>query len=162
MSNPSTIPLWLTLAESHIGAREVKGPLHSPFILSLWKKIKRGGIKDDETPWCAAFVGAMLEEAGIVSSRFESASSYLTWGKSLPYTARGAVVVFPHHVGFLWNLNQDGNLLILGGNQSDAVNIKTFPRSRAIDFRWPLPLPIPLPLTVGKAPPSAPPAESLR
>jgi hypothetical protein len=50
---------------------EIKGPRHNPLILQFWKGIKRGGIKDDETPWCAAFVGAMLERAGIKSTRFD-------------------------------------------------------------------------------------------
>ena len=64
---------WIELARKFIGLHEVKGKEHNPEILQMWKDIKRGGIKDDETPWCAAFVGAMLERAGIKSSRFEGA-----------------------------------------------------------------------------------------
>lgn len=51
-------PKWLVEARRYIGEREIKGPKHNPKILQMWKDIKRGGIKDDETPWCAAFVGA--------------------------------------------------------------------------------------------------------
>lgn len=71
---------WITEARKHIGQMEIKGPRHNPLIIQFWKDIKRGGIKDDETPWCAAFVGAMLERSGIKSTRFESAKSYLNWG----------------------------------------------------------------------------------
>lgn len=77
-------PLWLTEARKHIGVREIPGVNHHHLIVAMWKAIKRGGIRDDETPWCAAFVGFCLEGAGIVSSRFESAKSYMTWGRALP------------------------------------------------------------------------------
>ncbi len=35
-----------------------------------------------------------------------------------------------------------GNLLILGCNQSDAVNIKAFPVSRVPGYRWPTDVPV--------------------
>ena len=69
---------WITEAKRHIGTREIPGAKHEPKILAWWKAIKRGGIKTDEVPWCAAFVGGCLEAVGIVSSRYESARSYMT------------------------------------------------------------------------------------
>lgn len=134
-------PKWIELARRLIGLHEVKGPTNNPEILAMWRDIRRGGIKDDETPWCAAFVGAMLERAGIVSSRFESAKSYLDWGLPLKNPIPGCVVVFSRdgggHVGFVVGQDGAGNLLVLGGNQADAVNIKAFPRSRVTGYRWP-------------------------
>lgn len=133
---------WMTEARKLLGLRETKGAQHTPEILQMWKDIKRGGIKDDETPWCAAFVGAMLERAGIKSSRFESAKSYLGWGELLPLPLPGCVVVFTRdgggHVGFAVGRDKDGNLLVLGGNQGDAVNVKAFPVSRVSGYRWPI------------------------
>ena len=76
-------PRWILQAENHIGVKEIKGATHNPVIVQFWKDIRRGGIKDDETPWCAAFVGSMLERCGIQSTRFESAESYLSWGEKL-------------------------------------------------------------------------------
>lgn len=134
-------PLWILEARRLIGLQEIKGAQHAPEIVQMWKDIKRGGIKDDETPWCAAFVGAMLERAGIRSSRFESARSYLEWGQQLMNPVPGCIVVFTRqgggHVGFAVGRDKAGNLLILGGNQSDAVNIKAFPVSRVTGYRWP-------------------------
>ena len=75
---------WIKETRKLMGVREIKGPNHHPEIVQMWKDIKRGGIKSDEVPWCAAFVGGCLEAVGIVSSRFESAKSYSTWGKALP------------------------------------------------------------------------------
>lgn len=138
---------WLTYARAQIGTREIKGPKHEPKILVWWKAIKRGGIKDDETAWCAAFVGGCLEAVGIVSSRFESAKSYLTWGRSLAEPVVGCIVVFTRegggHVGFVVGRDKAGNLLVLGGNQGDAVNIKPFALNRVSGFRWPAAVPLP-------------------
>lgn len=132
---------WVAEARKLIGLAEVRGAQHSPEILQMWRDIRRGGIRDDETPWCAAFVGSMLERAGIRSSRFESARSYLDWGQHLALPVPGCIVVFTRqgggHVGFAVGRDQSGNLLILGGNQADAVNIRAFPVSRVTGYRWP-------------------------
>ncbi len=130
----------IDIAKSLIGITEIKGSKHNPGIVQFWKDIKRGGIKDDETPWCAAFVGACLERAGIKSSRFESAKSYLSWGDKLDKPAYGCVVVFTRvgggHVGFVVGEDTNGNLQVLGGNQSDQVNIRSFPKDRVSGYRW--------------------------
>lgn len=137
-----TEPAWIVEARKYIGERELKGLKHNPLILQMWRDIKRGGIKDDETPWCAAFTGAVLERCGIKSTRFESAGSYLGWGEQLLKPALGCVVVFKRdgggHVGFVVGQNSAGDLLVLGGNQSDAVNIRAFPRLRVSGYRWPV------------------------
>lgn len=144
---PQSEPLWLAEARKHIGLEEIKGPSHAAEILQFWKDIKRGGIKDDETAWCAAFVGAMLERVGIKSTRFESAKSYLEWGELLVNPVPGCIVVFTRegggHVGFAVGRDKDGNLLALGGNQGDEVNVRAFPISRVSDYRWPKGMAIP-------------------
>jgi len=137
---------WINEARKYIGESELKNG-NSPFIVSLWKKIKRGGIKDQKVPWCAAFVGAMLENVGIVSSRYESAKSYLTWGVKLNNPVYGCVVVFTRdgggHVGFVVGKTASGDLLVLGGNQGDAVNVREFPTARVSGYRYPAGEPIP-------------------
>lgn len=136
-------PEWLIEARKHLGVREIPGVNHNPLIVKMWKAIKRGGIKDDETPWCAAFVGFCLENVGIVSSRFESAKSYLSWGVTLKEPTTGCVAVFTRngggHVGFVTGVDHAGRLLVLGGNQGNEVNVRAFPRERlaATGLRWP-------------------------
>lgn len=143
-----TAPTWLAEAYKHIALVEAAGGQHNPEILQFWRDIKRGGIKDDETPWCAAFVGAMLERVGVRSSRFESAKSYLSWGQLLAQPVVGCVVVFTRqgggHVGFAVGRDKAGNLLVLGGNQGDAVNVRAFPVSRVSGYRWPTSVLIPV------------------
>jgi uncharacterized protein (TIGR02594 family) len=140
-------PLWLAEARRHIGLRELAGSAHEPKILAWWRAIRRSGIKDDETPWCAAFVGGCLEAVGIVSSRFESARSYEAWGQPLEASAVGAVVVLRRdgggHVGFEVGRDAAGNVLLLGGNQSNRVSIAAFDPQRVVARRWPLAVPKP-------------------
>jgi uncharacterized protein (TIGR02594 family) len=139
-------PPWIAEAKRNIGVHEIKGSVNNQKILEWWKAIRRGGIKDDETPWCAAFVGGCLEAVGIVSSRFEAARSYESWGSPLKEPVYGCVVTFTRdgggHVGFVVGQDKSGNLLVLGGNQSDAVNVKSFPRTRATSYRWPAGVPV--------------------
>lgn len=136
-------PAWLVEADKLLGLKEIPGPRHSPEILQMWKDIKRGGIKDDETPWCAAFVGAMLERAGITSSRFESAKSYEKWGVALAKPVYGCVIVMTRkgggHVGFVVGVNSRGQILVQGGNQDNQVNIRAFPADRTANavYRYP-------------------------
>ncbi len=40
---------WIEEARTFLGLKEIKGPKHAQAILDMWKAIKRGGIKDDET-----------------------------------------------------------------------------------------------------------------
>lgn len=134
-------PKWVTLARQMIGLKEAPGPGNNPEIVKMWADIKRGGIKADATPWCAAFVGAVLERCGIQSSRFESAKSYIDWGIAIGKPVPGCIAVLSRdgggHVGFVVGQDLDGRLLVLGGNQADMVCIKAFSRSRVIGFRWP-------------------------
>ena len=154
------IPFWLTKALRYRGTREIPGRAHNPLILNWWKKIKQGGIKDDETAWCAAFVGGVLEECNIHSSRSAGARSYLNWGTTLALPAVGAVVTFwrgspdswKGHVGFLVGKDQIGNLMILGGNQGDSVSIKPFAKQRVLAYSWPESVDLPPEMGIDKLP----------
>lgn len=140
-------PAWLVEARRHIGTKEIPGLKHEPKILSWWKAIKRGGIKTDEVPWCSAFVGACLEHVGIISSRFESARSYLTWGVPLKTPVLGCIAVLARagggHVFFVTADAGDGRLLGIGGNQKNKVSLSTFDKNRVLGYRWPKAVPIP-------------------
>lgn len=148
-SAPTAIPqevAWVQEARKHIGTREIPGPRNEPKILQWWKAIKRGGIKSDAVPWCAAFVGGCLEAVGLVSSRYESARSYLTWGAALSEPVYGCIVIFSRknggHVGFVVGTDTSGRLMVLGGNQNDSVSIAPFNVDRVIGYRWPSVVPL--------------------
>lgn len=144
-------PVWLQTAIEYIGTKEVPGLNNNPLILKWWKEIKLGGIKDDETSWCAAFVGGVLEECGIKSSRNAAARSYRAWGARLKGPAVGAIVTFwrvslagwQGHVGFVIGKDKAGNLMVLGGNQGNEVGIKPFAITRVLVYSWPASVEIP-------------------
>jgi uncharacterized protein (TIGR02594 family) len=139
--NLDKCPEWLKHADDFLGTTEFKGIKHNPVVVKFWKLIKRGGIKDDETPWCAAFVGGCLELCGILSSRFEGASSYLKWGYGLKHACVGCVAVIKRpggwHVFFVVGKDKNGMIVGIGGNQSDSVTYATFDPNRVMAYRWP-------------------------
>lgn len=145
MKNETNLP-WLVTGYSLLGLREIKGSQHHPEILQMWKDIKRGGIKDDETAWCAAYVGAMFERNGIRSTRFEGAASYATWGDKLDKPVYGCVAVGKRtgggHVGFVVGITADGDPILLGGNQGDSVSVARYPKANIVGYRWPTGYPL--------------------
>ena len=134
-------PIWLTKARSYLGEREIPGPRHNGMILRMWRLI-RAPFTDDETPWCAGFVGGVLEECGIRSSRSAAARSYVKWGVKLPRAVVGAIAVLERgpgfgHVFFVTGVAKDGRLIGIGGNQRDAVTEAAFDAGRVLSLRWP-------------------------
>ena len=135
---------WLEIAKKYFGTSEVKGAKHNPLILKWWASI-RAPFTDDETPWCAAFVGGVLEEAGLRSTRSAAARSYEKWGRET-YACLGAIAVLwrgsydsgKGHVGFVVGRDSYGNVMILGGNQDNRVSIMPFPQKRILSYRLPL------------------------
>lgn len=137
-------PSWMAEAWRELGQSEVPGSAHNPRIVAMFDEL---GYPDqsDETAWCAAFVGACLERAGISSTRSLRARTYLEWGVPADDPAVGAVVVLERgsdpalgHVGFLVGMT-DTSVMLLGGNQSNAVTVATFDRELVLGFRVPEP-----------------------
>lgn len=137
-----TEPKWLIEARKEIGVSEhtVAG---SQAVDQMWIDSKLRGLVGTarKVPWCAGFVNAMLERAGIRSTRSDSSRSYLNYGVKLSEPKYGCVVTFSRdgsgHVGFVVGKTESGALLVLGGNQSDAVNIKAFKTDRVTGYCYP-------------------------
>lgn len=145
-----TEPMWLERARDMIGVREISGHMHEPKVLQLWRDAKMPVVQDDETAWCAAFVGAMLERSMITSTRKPNARSYQTWGidvlaNGVDQIPIGAVCVFSRppndwqgHVAFAVGVTPSGALSCVGGNQSNSVSIAPFNVTRLVAARWPV------------------------
>src|SRR5690606_28825608 len=123
--------------------REVRGGADNPRIAAYFRDAGETTRHKDEVPWCAAFVGACLERAGISGSRSLMARSCLRWGAPLDDGRIGAVAVLSRgadpsagHVGFLLG-ETASHVCLLGGNQGDAVTVAAFPKSRLLGLRWP-------------------------
>jgi len=137
-------PRWLREAWSLLGLRAVEGRGTDPAIRALFVDAGHPVIKDDETAWCAAFVGACLTRAGLASTGSLAARSYVGFGSALAVPRLGAIAVFPRggdpnlgHVGFVAGETEDA-LMILGGNQGGgAVTVAAFAKKRLVALRWP-------------------------
>jgi uncharacterized protein (TIGR02594 family) len=143
-------PPWMIEARKHVGLKEIPGAKHALQILEWWEAIK-APFRDDETPWCAAFVGGCLETVGIRSTRSAAARSYAKSERffKLSKPAQGCIVVFwrgsptgwSGHVAFLAGIG-DGAIWCLGGNQGDKVSIAKFSPGRLIGYYWPYESPL--------------------
>lgn len=136
--------MWLDTAKKYIGTKEVAGASHNATILKMYANVGFPEVKDDETAWCAAFVGSVLKEAGLPYMKSLAARSYLKYGKELKQPKAGAIVVFwrgkpdgwQGHVAFVSHFD-DTWVYCVGGNQSNQVNVTKFDRKRVLGYRWP-------------------------
>lgn len=137
-------PQWLTIARAELGVTETPGPDSTPRVIEYLRATRLPpSMMDDLTPWCGAFVCWALQQAGVEHTGSAGARSYLHWGQRLEQPRYGCVVVLsrpprPHsgHVGF-WVGTSGDSVLVLGGNQANAVSIRPYPARRVLGYRWP-------------------------
>lgn len=131
---------WLRIAETELNQSEIVGSKHNPRIVE-YHSATTLKAKDDETAWCASFVCWVLEKAGYKSTDSAWARDYLNYGQKCD-PQYGCVVVFSRgsssgHVGFY--VKSEGDYIhVLGGNQSNQVNVSKYPKSRVLGYRWPV------------------------
>jgi uncharacterized protein (TIGR02594 family) len=146
-----TDPRWLTHARQFMGVREIPGKTTAP-VIAKWLRRLNAWWADDETPWCGAFVGGCLADIGLAKPKnWYRARAYLDYGYPLRKPEVGCIVVFNGgakrpgggHVGFVVAQDYQNRLMVLGGNQSNAVTIAPFAKSRVLGYRWPADAPPP-------------------
>jgi uncharacterized protein (TIGR02594 family) len=119
----------LEAAGSYLGLQEWPGAKQNPAILAMFADVGHDWVRDDETPWCAAFVGSVLASLGLPHTRKLNAKSYLTYGAAVELSRavpgdivvlwRGSREAATGHVAFF--VAFDGNKVVLrGGNQKDG------------------------------------------
>jgi uncharacterized protein (TIGR02594 family) len=107
--------------------------------------LEQGGQSIDprKMPWCAAYVNATLYQNGMDGTGKLNARSFLDWGTDVQDPQPGDVVVlwrespdsWKGHVGFFNGYDENGNVLILGGNQGNKVSVGVYPANRILGFR---------------------------
>jgi len=139
------------LAQRFTGVEEVSGSASNPHVLAMLR-LDQEWPEGDDVPWCSAFVNYVAWLLRLPRSKSLRARSWLRIGRpiSLDEAETGFDVAIlkrgkgnqpgpdlieaPGHVGFF--ARREGNrVLMLGGNQSDAVNLKRFPASRLLGIR---------------------------
>ena len=143
--------IYLKIAKAEIGTTEIPGPKDNPRIAEYLHATDIGHPYDDndETPWCSAFVNWVVAAAGVKlpsiapkGTRSAMARSWLKWGTEIKTPIPGAIVIFRRgkppqgHVAFVVE-KQGSRLLVVGGNQSDAVTQATYPLEDVLGYRIP-------------------------
>ncbi len=141
---PVALP-WLAEAARLIGTTEIAGHRHNRAILD-WASDARISYAEDETPWCGLFVAhcitATLPTEPIPANPL-GARQWMSFGREVA-PQLGAVMVFWRgsrdgwlgHVSMYW-AEDAAYYHVLGGNQSNAVNITRLDKSRLLGARWP-------------------------
>lgn len=136
-------PVWMSIARAELGVRETPGKRSTPRVQTYFGATVAGDKTNDDVPWCSAFVNWVMAQAGFRGTRRLAARSWEHWGVASP-ARTGAIVVLwrespestKGHVGFLVSEAAD-TVTLLGGNQSNMVSIRTFPKVRVLTMRWP-------------------------
>jgi uncharacterized protein (TIGR02594 family) len=143
-------PIWLLEGLKWLNTTEAPGAADNPDILE-WARAEGGTIAKsynaDSIPWCALYANMVLTKVGLQGTETLWALDWSDWGTRLPGPAVGAFAPMKRqgggHIAIVVGRDQNKNLMCLGGNQSDAVNIKPFPADRPVSFRWPKDVPPP-------------------
>jgi len=136
-------PFWLEYAYDELGTKEIPGRGSNKRVEQYHSAAGGAGWTDD-VPWCASFVTFVMKKAGYSAPKYPArAKSWLNFGKTSTRPVLGAIAVKSRkgggHVCFVVGRDKSGKYLYcLGGNQSDAVNIKKYPASVFLDFRVPV------------------------
>lgn len=142
-------PEHLRVAAQDLDLREeilVHGvPSSNPKVEDYIKAVTGKRADARNVPWCAYWLGGVLEKTKNPSTKSGMARSYLQWGVDVTDQdwKQGDVVVLwrgrrndgvTGHVAFLVSWDDD-SFVLLGGNQGDKVCFQTFSRSKLLGVR---------------------------
>lgn len=140
-------PLWLEAGIKLIGLREGVGKSDNKTIID-WALSEGGDIAKDYThdsiPWCALFANHILTKVGLKGTETLWALDFAGKWPSIKLAGPAVGAFAPMlrngggHIGVVVGKDQHGNIMLLGGNQNDAVTIAPFAQSRLNKgFWWP-------------------------
>lgn len=130
-----TAPRILVEAVKLIGVKEIVGKQHNPEILR-WAKVV--GLEktytNDEIPWCGLFMAYVCHMAGVQGvTQPLWALNWAKYGTRVSEPMLGDVLTFKRdgggHVG-IYVGEDDTAYHVLGGNQSNSVNVTRIAKTR--------------------------------
>ena len=139
-----TPPRMVREALALYGVTETPGVKNNPVIVNWAKETNIQGdnwYSSDSIPWCGLFMAVVAQRANWqpVSSAL-SALAWAEFGNKSPQPSLGDVLVFKRkgggHVGLYVGETVD-SFYVLGGNQSDKVNITRIAKARLHACRRP-------------------------
>jgi uncharacterized protein (TIGR02594 family) len=139
------VPVYLLTALGEYGQAEIPGSKSNPRITEYLASTNLPASgRQDETPWCSAFVNWCMLQSGYRGTRSAAARSWLQWGHKVPAPKLGTIVVLwrddpsstKGHVG-IFIRKEGASLWLLSGNQGNQVSIENYPLARVLDYREP-------------------------
>lgn len=133
----------LNIALSQYGIKEIPGMQDNPEVLKYFNDIGFDGAKlKDETAWCSALINWCAFKANLKRSGKLTARSWVNIGLEVETPELGDVVVlwresrlsWKGHVGIFIRKTENW-VYMLGGNQSNQVNISKYPINRVLTYR---------------------------
>jgi uncharacterized protein (TIGR02594 family) len=139
------------LAQRFVGLKEVPGVASNPLVLGMLR-LDVADVQGDDVAWCSAFVNFIAWMLRLPRSKSLAARSWLGIGQPVELRdakagfdvvvlQRGSgpqpgpdVIAAPGHVGFYSGMS-GGNVVLLGGNQGDAVTLAQFSSQRILGIR---------------------------
>ncbi len=139
------LPPWLNwwMRELANNVKEVPGSPSAGRIIEYHSHTTLRATSD-EIPWCSAAMCCAMHECGLSSTQSAAARSWLGFGIRLKSFQLGAIAIFERgapeslsgHVAIA--LSEDnGVVTCIGGNQSNAVAVAKYPKSKLIAYMWP-------------------------
>ena len=131
---------FVKIALKEVGIAESHGKDHNKRVLE-YQATTSGKYTDDETPWCGAFISWVLTKANIKHGIKipERARAWSSFGSPTNNPIVGTIAVKSRvgggHVCIVVGKDKDGNLLCVGGNQNNEVNIGTYKKEVFESFR---------------------------
>lgn len=126
------------------GTKEIPGAKSNAVIMQWAKEVGISGkvYTNDDTAWCGLFMAVVVKRSGrepIAQPLW--ARNWAKWGVSTPTAMLGDILVFSRkggggHVG-VYVGEDDQCYHVLGGNQSNMVNVTRIQKSRCIAIRRP-------------------------
>jgi len=130
------------------GTTEIPGPRSNPEIMSWARELEvEQTYTNDDIAWCGLFMAYVVHKSGRKPvPNFLRARSWAKWGakvdQEIDAASLGDVLVFERgpvfgHVGIYIAEDQD-TYYVLGGNQSNTVNVTRIQKTRLIAVRRPI------------------------
>lgn len=162
-----TAPPWLLSMRAATGTSEVPGTGSNPKIVAAAQYIAAtfpdvDGLQaycdlytDDSIAWCGLAAAWACATAGILGPFGDIDTDRFLWAQSwasddnfikIGAPVLGCIVVMTRSGGghvTLYESDAGSNIKCRGGNQSDAINVASYPKSSVIAYVWPKDVPLP-------------------
>lgn len=144
-----TLPKLVAAGLEYLGEKEIPGKASNSTIIEMANKIGLQGIyTNDDISWCAVFINFLCFISGkplsqTTTDKYElmRAISFSKWGNKVEVKdiQLGDIVVISrtggYHVFIAIALTKSGNIIGLGGNQSNQTSIAEFDIKRVVAVR---------------------------